>query len=126
MQHSNRSISEGSLYEPELSDFKDQSISDGVQNLVNVIIWWEESFGPIDIGLSPKLGEQHNMVGGVIWSVLSDIQLLKLCNTPTAPFRKELATNRNFPISRTSRYRMESKSWGTSQYGGRSHSVRFE
>ncbi|CAL2271147.1 unnamed protein product [Prunus armeniaca] len=50
------------------------------------------------IGLSPKLGEQHNMVGGVIWLVWSEIQWLKLCNTPPTPFQNELATNLNSPI----------------------------
>ena len=92
MQYTKYSISERTCYEPELSDFLDQSISDWVQNLGKNIIWWEESFGgfgvksngknyaiqqllhfwtnllrtwivrflgPIDIGLSPKLGEQH-------------------------------------------------------------------
>ncbi|WP_219619107.1 hypothetical protein, partial [Klebsiella pneumoniae] len=70
--------------------------------------------GPIDIGLSPKLGEHHNMVGGVIWWILREIQLLKLCNTPTTPFQNELRTNMNCPISWTNRYRIESKTWGTS------------
>ena len=56
---------------------------------------------PINIGLSPKLGEQHNMVGGVIWLALSEIQSLELCNTPTTPFKNELRTNLNCPISWT-------------------------
>ncbi|CAL2247468.1 unnamed protein product [Prunus armeniaca] len=32
----------------------------------------------------------------------------------------------NFPISRTSRYRIESKTWGTSYYGGMRHLLRFQ
>ncbi|CAL9018934.1 unnamed protein product, partial [Prunus brigantina] len=70
--------------------------------------------GPIDIRLSPKLGEHHNMVGRVIWRVFSEIQWLKLCNTPTTPFQNELLENLNCPISWTNRYRIESKTWGTS------------
>ncbi|CAL8112376.1 unnamed protein product [Prunus armeniaca] len=53
------------------------------------------------------------MVGGVIWLVWSEIQWLKLCNTPPTPFQNELATNLNSPISWTNRYRIESKTWGT-------------
>ncbi|WP_219619106.1 hypothetical protein, partial [Klebsiella pneumoniae] len=68
----------------------------------------------IDMGLSPKLGEHHNMVGGVIWWVLSEIQSQKLGNTPTTPFQNELRTNLNCPISWTNRYGIESKTWGTS------------
>ena len=136
-----------------------QLISDWVQNLGNIIIWWEESFGvfwvksngynntiyqpllfitnfvrtwivqfqgPIDIGLSRKLGEQHNIVVGVIWLVLSEIQSLELYNTPNTPFQNTVRVNLNWPISWTSRDRIESKTWGTSKYGGRSHVVAFE
>ena len=39
----------------------------------------------IDFGLSPKLGNHQNMVGGVIWWVLNEIQWLELCNPPTTP-----------------------------------------
>ncbi|CAL2247627.1 unnamed protein product [Prunus armeniaca] len=77
-------------------------------------------------GVSPKLGEQHNMVGGVVWLVLSEIQCLKPCNTPTTPFQNELPTNLNSPISWTNRYHIESKIWGTTEYGGRSHLVGLE
>ena len=55
-------------------------------------------WGPIDIGLSPKLGEHHNMVGGVIWCVLSEIQWIKLCNAPTTPYENEVRTNQNCQI----------------------------
>ena len=147
MQYTIHFISEQTSYEPELSDFKDQSISDWVQTLGNIIIWWEESFGgfcvksncksypihhplhfgmnfvrtwivrfqgPIDIGLSPKLGEQRNMVGWVIWWVLSEIQSQEQCIAPTTPFQNELHTNLNCPISWTNRYQIESNTWGTS------------
>ena len=81
----------------------------------NFVRTWIVQFrGPIDIGLSPKLGEHHNMVGWVIWWVLSEIQSLELCNTPTTPFHNELHTNLNCPISWTNQYRIESKTWGTS------------
>ncbi|CAL2256378.1 unnamed protein product [Prunus armeniaca] len=43
MQYTNHSISERISYEPELSDFVDQSISDRVQNMGKIIIWWEGS-----------------------------------------------------------------------------------
>ncbi|WP_171260365.1 hypothetical protein, partial [Acinetobacter baumannii] len=69
--------------------------------------------GPIDIGLSPKLGEHRKTVGGVIWLVLNEIQSLELWNTPTTPFQNELRTNLNCLISWTNRYRIESKTWGT-------------
>ena len=88
--------------------------------------WIVRFHGPIDIGLSPKLEEQHNMVGGVIWLVLSEIQWLQLCSTPTTPFQKELPTNLNSPISWTNRYRIESKTWGTTSYEGRSDLVGFQ
>ena len=147
MQYANHSITKRKSYERELSNFKDQSISDRVQNLGNIIILWEESSGefwvesncknyaihqplyyltnfvrtwivqflvPINIWLSPKVGENHNVVGGVIWWVLSEIQSLELCNTPTTPFQNELRMNPNCPISRTNRYRIESKTWATS------------
>ena len=74
--------------------------------------------GPINIGLSPKLGEHHNIVGGVIWWVLSEIQSLDLYNTPTTPFQNELRTNLNRPIASANRYRIESKTWGTSYIAG--------
>ena len=51
-------------YELEISNFTNQSISDQAQ----------------------KLGQHHNMVGGVIWRVLSEIQSLELCNAPSTPF----------------------------------------
>ena len=147
IQCTNHTISEPTSYKTEWSDFMDQSIPNWVQNLGNIIILWEESFGgfwvksnlynyaiheplhfmtnfvrtwifqfhgPIDIGLSPKLGEHHNMVGGVIWWVLCEFQSLQLCNTSTTPFHNELRTNLNCPISWTNRYRIESKTWGTS------------
>ena len=47
---------------------------------------------PINIGLSPNLGEHCNIVGGVIYCSLSEIQYLKLCNTPTTQFQNELRT----------------------------------
>ena len=133
--------------QPELADFMDQSISDWAQNLGNIIILLEESFGgfcvksnpwnytipqplhfrtqftrtwigrfhgPINIELSPKLREHHNIVGGVIWWVLSEIQSLELYNKLTASFQNTVRTNLNWPISWTNRYRIESKTWGTS------------
>ena len=147
VQYTNHSISERTSYEPELSNFMGQSISDWVQNLGNIIIWREESLGwlwvksnvdnyaihqplhcrtnfvrtlnvqfhgPIDIGLSPKLGERHHIVGEVIWCVVIDIQSLELHNTPTPLFHNELRMNLNCPISWTNRYGIESKTWGTS------------
>ena len=147
IQYSNHSISERTSYEPELSDFMDQSISDWVQNLGNIIILCEESFGwfwvksnplnytihqplhfrtnvvrtwivrfqgPIDIGLSPKIGEHHNIVGGVIRWVLSEIQSPELCNTLNTPFQNEYRTNLNCQISWTNQYEIESKTWETS------------
>ncbi|KAL6294033.1 hypothetical protein ACE6H2_002175 [Prunus campanulata] len=50
---------------------------------------------PMDFLSSPKLGHHHNMVGGVIWFVLSEIQSLELCNTPTTPVWNELPLNLN-------------------------------
>ena len=41
---------------------------------------------PIDFSSSPKLWQHHNIMGRVIWWVLSEIQSLQLCNPPTAPF----------------------------------------
>ena len=146
MRYTNHSISEQTSYEPELSDYRDQSISDWVQNLGNIIvlwggvIWWVLSeiqtlelyntpplhfrmnfvrtwivrfHGPINFGLSLKLREHHNTMGGVIWWVLSEIQWPKLCITPTTPFHNELRTNLNCPISWTNRYRIDSKTWRT-------------
>ncbi|CAL9012043.1 unnamed protein product [Prunus brigantina] len=49
-----------------------------------------------------------------IWWGLSKIQSLELCNTPTTPFMNELGMKLNCPISWTNRYRIESKTWGTS------------
>ena len=159
MQYTNHSISERTLYEPWLSNVMDHSISDWVQNLGNIIIRWEESFGefwvksnpknyaihqplhfrtnfvrnwiakfrgPIDIGLSPKLGEHHNIVGGVICWVWSEIQTVELHNTPTTSFQNELRKNLNCPVSWTNRYQINSKTWGTPEYGGRSHVVGYE
>ncbi|CAL2239437.1 unnamed protein product [Prunus armeniaca] len=48
-----------------------------------------------------------------IWWVLSEIQSIDLCNIPTTPFQNELRSNMNCLISRTNRYRIESKTWGT-------------
>ncbi|CAL9000976.1 unnamed protein product [Prunus brigantina] len=44
----------------------------------------------------------------------SELQSLELCNTPSTPFQNELRTNLNCPISWANRYRIESKTWGTS------------
>ena len=137
----------------------DRSISDWVQNLGNIIMWGEESFGgfwvksnlknytihqpphfrtnfvrtwivrfhgPIDFGLSPKPWDPHNIVGGVIWWVLREIQWLKLCNTPATPFQNEIRTNHNCPIWWTNRCQIESQTWGTSQCCAMSHLVSFE
>ena len=66
------------------------------------------------MGLRQKLEEHHNILGGVIWWVLSEIQSLALYNTSAIPFQNELRTNLNCPIIRTNGYRIESKTWGTS------------
>ena len=42
--------------------------------------------GAIDFLSSPKLGQHHNKVRGVILWVLSEIQSLELCNPLTTPF----------------------------------------
>ncbi|CAL2256489.1 unnamed protein product [Prunus armeniaca] len=63
MQYTNHSISDGTWYEPELSDFKDQWLTDEVQDLGNNIIWWEESFGGVIWRVLKKcaqLGNPHN------------------------------------------------------------------
>ncbi|CAL2256447.1 unnamed protein product [Prunus armeniaca] len=59
MQYTNHTTSERTSYEPELSDFRDQSISDSIKSFGNIIMLLEESF------------------------VFSQIQRLKLCNTRT-------------------------------------------
>jgi len=52
----------------------------------NCVKTWSVSFHwPIDFGSSPKLMQHPNMVGGVIWWVLSEIQSLELCYHPTTP-----------------------------------------
>ncbi|KAL6284644.1 hypothetical protein ACE6H2_015573 [Prunus campanulata] len=50
---------------------------------------------PIDFRSGPKLGHHHNIVGGVMWGVLSEIQWLELRNTPTTPIRNKLPLNLN-------------------------------
>ncbi|KAL6279480.1 hypothetical protein ACE6H2_016361 [Prunus campanulata] len=54
---------------------------------------------PIDFRWSPQLGHHHNMVGGVIWCVLSEIQSLEQRNAPTTSIRNELRSDLNCPIS---------------------------
>jgi len=47
--------------------------------------WCVQFLWPIDFVSSSNHGQHHNMVGGVIWWVLSEIQSLELCNPSTTP-----------------------------------------
>ncbi|KAL6294038.1 hypothetical protein ACE6H2_002180 [Prunus campanulata] len=69
---------------------------------------------PIDFGSTPKLGNQHDMVGGVLWWVLSEIQLLELRNTPTTPIRNKLPLNLKCKILYTYSFPIEPKTWASS------------
>ena len=58
--------------------------------------WSVQYLWPIDFGLISKLGQEHNIVGGVIWWVLSQIQSLELCSPPTTPFTVQTSYGTNF------------------------------
>ncbi|KAL6279491.1 hypothetical protein ACE6H2_016372 [Prunus campanulata] len=78
-EYTNHSYEERTAFEPELSNFLPLLFSDRAQNLGNIIIWWEESFGEF-------------------WVKSNSLELR---NTPTTPTRNNLPLNLNCPISYT-------------------------
>ena len=75
---------------------------------------------PIDFGSSPKLGQQHNVVGGVIWCVLSEIQSLELWIHQPLHLRYQLRLNMKCPISLINGFGSSPKPGQHHHFGGRS------
>ena len=68
-----------------LSEIQSQKLCNPTTTPCKVRTWSVQFLRQIDFRSSPILGQHHNMVGGVIWWVLSEIQSLQLCYPTTTP-----------------------------------------
>ena len=84
------------------------------------------SLKPIDFGSSPKLGQRHNMVGGVIWWVLREIQSPELCNALTTTFTEWTSNELEMSNFFEQMISDQAQNLETSLCGGRSHLGSFE